>query len=219
MNRSSKLDLLISIYIFCVLTSEMMGGKTFALYHGHGWNLTASVAIFVIPVVFLITDMITEVYGRQRARAVVRYGFLTIVLLALYSALAVSLPPSARFASSEPAYTHIFGTAIRISIASLLAFAGSELLDVAIFSAIRSRLGGKALWLRTNVANILGQLADGAIFMVLAFWDPSHSFASNASFLWSLILPYWVLRSILAGIETPFVYLGVRWLKSGREEA
>lgn len=216
MFKIQKLDLLISVYIFCVAVSELMGAKTFPILTSP-IKLNASVAIFVVPVIFSINDIITEVFGKERARSVVWSGLLVILLILLFSLLATSLPASARFASMEKAYDAIFTYSVRIALASLTAFATADFLDVYIFSKIRERLGKRGLWLRNNLSNFISQFVDTTIFISLAFYALDKPFADNAGFLWSLILPYFLLKSFMSIIETPFVYLGVKWLKSGQK--
>lgn len=213
MYKIEKMDLLTALYIFCVLVSELMGSKTFPIVHIGSYPLNGSVAIFLIPIVYSINDVVTEVFGPQRARSIVRSGLLMVVLLILFSLLATSLPPSMRFAATEKAYETIFGLSIRIAAASLVAFALADFLDVAIFARLREKMGKKGLWLRNNLSNFISEFFDTAIFMVLAFYALDKSVGSNVAFLISLILPYWLLKCFMSVVETPFVYLGVKWLK------
>lgn len=215
MFKVNKLDLLISIYIFCIAVSELMGGKTFAIL-ASPIKLNASVAIFVIPLIFSINDIITEVMGAQRARSVVRSGLVVIFLIIIFSILATMLPPSTRFMSSEASYDKIFTISIRIAIASLISFAFADFLDVYIFAKLRESLGKSNLWLRNNLSNFISQFFDTTLFITLAFYTIDRSIGANFSFLFSLILPYYLLKCFMSVIETPFVYLGVRWLKEGR---
>ena len=212
----NKMDLLVSIYIACIAIAELMGAKTFPFAIPGLPTLNASVAIFVLPLVFTINDVITEVYGKERARSVVRSGLVVIVLLLLFSLLATHLPPSGRFVVSEPAYDTIFGLSARISLSSLIAFAVAEFMDILVFSKIRQKIGTKALWLRNNVSNMISQLIDTVIFMTLAFYSLNQDIMSNVSFLLSLIIPYWLLKCSMSVIETPLVYWGVKWLKEDK---
>lgn len=208
-----KFDFLVSLYIFCICIAELMGGKTFPLFSSGNFHLNASVAIFTLPIVFSINDIITEVYGKERTRSVIRAGLLTVAMIFLFALLATSLPPSVRSEKTEPAYDAVFQTSARFALASLTAFSLAELLDVYIFSKIREKLGKSKLWLRNNASNFLSQLVDTVVFMFLAFYALDKSFDANFGFLLSLIIPYWLLKCSMSVIETPFVYLGVRWLK------
>lgn len=217
MFKIKKLDLLIAIYIFCIAVSELMGGKTFAVSKIFGYQLNASVAIFVIPLIFTINDIITEVFGAERTRSIIRSGLVIIFLFLIYSLLATNLPPSTRFAKSETSYDLIFQTSARIAGASLIAFALADFLDVAIFVKLRKKLGKSRLWFRNNASNFLSQFIDTSVFMVLAFFAFDKSLGDNLTFLWSLILPYWLLKCFMSVLETPFVYLGVKWLKGEKD--
>ena len=213
MFRIQKLDLLISIYILFVILSNVMGNKTFPLPDIGPIHLNASVSIFLIPLIFTINDMITEVFGKERTRSIIRSSLIVIFLTLVYSLLATSLPPSMRFAPMEDAYDTIFAVSAKFSAASLIPFASAEFLDVYVFAKIREMLGKKALWLRTNLSNFASQFIDTAVFMVLAFYALDLSFSENLSFILSLSIPYFLLRCVLSIIETPLVYLGVKWLK------
>lgn len=211
--KIEKMDLLIAVYIFCVAVSELMGAKTFPVFDW-GWvKLNASVAVFVIPLIFTVNDVITEVYGKERARSIVRSSLVVILLIFLYSLLVTNLPASKRFMSQESAYDSVFGLSARFSAASLIAFALSDFLDIYIFSWLREKFGKKALWFRNNASNFVSQFVDSATFLILAFYALDQSFTGNMSFILSLLIPYWILRCVLSVIETPLVYLGVKWLK------
>jgi len=219
MLKINKMDFIVSVYIFCLIVAEIMGGKTFDLVRIGGLNLTASVAIFVFPITYAINDVVVEVKGKSRAQSIVRSGIIVIALIVLFSLLAVSLAPTSRFAPTESAYDTIFKISIRFSLASLAAFAFAEALDVLIFYRLRQRMGKRNLWFRTNMSNFISQLVDTTIFMVLAFYAFDRSIGQNANFLIGLILPYWLLKCLMSILETPFVYLGVSWLKRGSTES
>lgn len=218
MLKIEKFDLLVSVYIFCIAIAELMGAKTFPLVKIFGYQLNASVAIFVIPLIFTINDVITEVFGKERTRSVIRSGLFVIFLILLFSLLASNLPPSLRFQSSESAYDKIFGLSARIAAASLTAFVLAEFLDVFIFVKIRQRLGKKALWFRNNASNFISQFVDTSVFYFLAFYSFDKSFNENAPFLIGLLIPYWLLKCFMSIIETPFVYLGVNWLRKDNKK-
>lgn len=210
--KIEKMDLLVSLYIFCILVSELMGAKTFPLITAP-FALNASVAIFILPLVYSINDVVIEVFGIERARSIVRSGLITVAMVLGYSLLATSLPPSKRFGPSEAAYDTVFGLSARIAAASLSAFLIAEFTDLFIFQKIRKKLGAKSLWLRSNVSNIVSHFLDTVIFMTLAFYAVNRPFGDNAVFLWSLIFPYWLLKCSMSVITTPLVYWGVRWLR------
>lgn len=215
--KINKLDLLVSLYIFCLCAAELMGSKLFPITNIGSFPLRASVAIFLIPVLFSINDVITEVHGKERARSVIWSGLIVILLIFLATTFFTWLPPARIFSQKEGAYDLIFGMSARFAFASLTAFAISDFLDVYIFATIRKNLGKKALWLRNNVSNIIAQFVDTTLFVTLAFYALDRGLTENLPFLAGIILPYWLLKCCMSVIETPFVYLGVRWLKEDKK--
>lgn len=213
-----KFDLIVALYVFGLLTAELMGPKTFPVMMIGSFQLNASVAIFLMPLLFTLTDIVVEVLGKKRARSMVFSGLCAVALLIVFASLATHLPPSERFAPNETAYDQVFGASIRIAAASLAAFAVAELLDVFIFAKLKEKLRDRALWLRNNVSNFISQFVDSAVFLTLAFYSFQHSLGGNISFLFGLILPYWLLRCTLSVAETPLVYLGVKWLRKPDKE-
>ena len=216
-NKINKMDLLVAFYITCLALAEITGVKTFPLVNLFGYQLNASVAIFLIPILFTINDVVIEVHGKERARSIVRSGLITIFFIMVFSLFATWLNPSHRSEAIESAYDTIFSKSARISAASLTAFTLAEFLDIQIFSKIREKMGKSKLWLRNNISNFIAQFVDTVVFMVLAFYSLNVDFGENAVFLFSLILPYWLLKCFMSVIETPFVYLGIKWLRNSNE--
>lgn len=207
-------DLVVALYIFGIMAAELMGAKTFVIAHLGDYTLRASVAIFLMPLLFTLTDVVTEVRGRDRARSMVLSGLLVIVLLICFTALATALTPSARSLSTESAYDTIFHNSIRMSIASIIAFASSAFLDIAIFARLKKRMHRRALWFRNNASNIISQFIDSAVFLTAAFYALEIGLGANVSFIFGLLLPYWLLRCAMSLLTTPLVYAGVRLLRS-----
>src|SRR3569833_1876003 len=164
MTNVRKMDLVVALYIFGVLTSELINAKTFQLTNFSWLHLNASVAIFVIPFLFTMVDAVVEVFGRARARSMVYSGLVIIGLLILYAALATHLTPSHRYAKTESSFDTSFRSSIRISAASLAAFAISELMDVAIFERLRDKMKGRALCLCNIVQNFGCQFSYSVVF-------------------------------------------------------
>jgi uncharacterized integral membrane protein (TIGR00697 family) len=216
--KIQKMDLLVSLYTFCIVVAELMGGKTIPLFKIADFQLNASVAIFVFPLIFTINDIITEVYGRERTRSLIRSNLVIIFLLIIVSLGFTALPPSARFVGTESAYDQIFHISARISAASLVAFIVAEFSDVIIFSKIREKLGKNSLWLRTNLSNFSAMFLDTVLFMTLAFYNLSLPLTDNWNFLISLIVPYWLLKCFASVVETPIAYWGVAWLKKDEKK-
>jgi queuosine precursor transporter len=200
-----KLDYLLAIYITAIIAAELLGSKFITLF-----GVATSVGIFSLPFTFVINDVVTEVVGKERARNFVRSGLYVLIFLFLFVVIARELP-SAGFYKNDEIYRNVFGNSLRIIIASLTAFAVSEFTDVYIFNAMRKKWGQKLLWLRTNLSNFLGQLIDTTVFIFIAFYLVTPAYDLHKMLV--IIIPYWLLKMFFSVIETPFCYLGVKWLK------
>lgn len=208
-----KFDILIALYVFGIMVVELMGAKTFPVATIGNFHLTASVAIFVMPLLYTSIDVIVEVYGKQRARSVIRAGLMIVILQVLAAYLFTSLPSSNEFINNSTAYNTIFGTSIRFGLASILAFAASELLDVAVFSKLRQKMNKKGLWLRNNAANFISQFIDSVVWTTLAFYAFNQSLDNNFALIAGIVVPYYLVRCAMSVVETPLVYIGVHWIK------
>jgi queuosine precursor transporter len=212
MFKIQKLDFLIAFYATSVVLTEIMGAKTVPLFTAFGIPVSGTVTLLVLPFIYSVNDIIVEVYGKTRAQSIVRSVLFMVLYIFIFSVIATLLPADKRFAPLNGAYTTIFGLSARFSAASLIAFAISEFSDVYIFAKMREKFGKKNLWLRTNISNFASEFLDTAIFMTLAFWALNLPVLANLSFIAGIAIPYWLLRCVMSIIETPLVYLGVKWL-------
>ncbi|MEA1964366.1 MAG: queuosine precursor transporter [Candidatus Aerophobetes bacterium] len=203
-----KTNILLGLFVGAIVTANLIGLKiaNFGIFE-------ASVGILVFPITFLVTDIIEEVHGKEKAKEFVLIGLITLVFALFITVLGVILPFAERSLVKEE-YTKIFGTTIRIFIASIIAFTFSQMHDVWAFSFWKAKTRGKFLWLRNNLSTAVSQFSDTALFMFIAFYGISPKF--TVSYVFSLIIPYWLVKVLFALFDTPFCYLGVKWLK-GKE--
>jgi len=136
--------------------------------------------------------------------------------------LSVWLPYAPRSYVQAEQYTRVFGISIRFFIASITAFVISQMHDIWAFNFWKEKTKGKYLWLRNNLSTIISQLIDTIIFMFIALYYLPFSFVPAAlntspkftfTYMFVLIIPYWTLKVVIALFDTPFVYLGVKWLR------
>ncbi len=212
--KIKKLDFLIAFYITCVILSEITGAKTVPLFSIGNFPVNGSVSLLVLPLIYSINDIIVEVYGKERARSMVQTSLVMIGFILIYLLIVTNLPPSKRFLPTENAYDTIFNISARFSAASLIAFTISEFADIYVFAKLREHFGKTKLWLRTNLSNFVSQFVDVSIFMILAFYALDKPFQENMTFILGIAIPYYLLRCFMSVIETPLVYIGVKWLKS-----
>ena len=201
-----KTNFLLGLFVACLVAANLVGLKiaSFGIFE-------ASVAILVFPILFLVTDIVEEVHGRERAQRFVFIGLATLVFILIITAIAVVLPAASRSFVSQEEYSKIFGTTLRIFFASIVGFFLSQTHDVWAFSFWKRKTGGKFLWLRNNASTIVSQFIDTTVFMFLAFYAISPKF--TVEYIFALIIPYWLIKVLFALFDTPFCYLGVRWLR------
>lgn len=197
---------LIALFFASIVLANLLGTKITTIF-----GIRASVAIFVFPILFLITDIIAEVYGMKEARRVVYAGILSLFFVFLAVFVSVNLPSNPTWGNQE-AYSLIFESTYRIMLASIIAFSISQYHDVLAFDFWKRKTKGKYLWLRNNASTFVSQFIDTTIFMFIAFYHITAKY--DASFIFSLIIPYWTLKVLFALFDTPLCYLGVKWLKS-----
>lgn len=209
-----RFDVIVALYIFGIVAAQLMGAKVVPFGSIFGLPLSISVAVFLMPLLFTITDIVVEVHGKNRARSLVWTGLIIVVLLAIYTLFVTALPPAGRYVGSNEAYMEVFGTSVRFALASVAAFLAAETIDVLIYSKLRERMKKKGMWLRNNVSNFIGQFIDSAVFVVIAFYMLDANISHNAIYLIGIVLPYWIVRCAMSIAGTPLAYAGVRFLKT-----
>lgn len=199
-----KLIIVLGMYLTSLFAANTLGLKLMPFILGT--NL--SVAVFSFPVVFLMTDVIGEVYGKQVAKLFVLAGFVGTALFIAYSFLSLAMPWSPSGEWARDGYNQVFGLSVRISIASLLAFLIAEYQDVFVFFFFRKKLNGKFFWLQSILSNIWSQLLDTTIFMVVAF---AGIYSTSA--LINIIISWWLYKVVMGILYTPLSYIGIYLLK------
>lgn len=204
----NKLRFLLALFVGLLVGMNLLGGKIISLI-----GISTSVGIFMAPFTFLITDIVEEVCGKKVTRSFLFSGVAVLLVIFIYTAIFIKIPPAERF-EFDAEYKIIFGGSLRILIASIVAFALAQLHDIWAFNFWKTKTHGKFLWLRNNLSTMFSQAIDTLVFMFIAFYQLTPKF--DALFILQLALPYYLLKIIFAALDTPLVYLGVRWLrKSG----
>ncbi len=209
--NNQKLQILYALFIALLVGMNLLGGKIVNLF-----GVSVSVAIFMAPLTFLITDIVEEVYGRKTVQHFIVGGIISLIFIFAFTGLFVTLDPHPRYTYDE-SYKIIFGSSMRILVASIVAFVMSQMHDAFAFDWWKKKTGGKMLWLRNNLSTMVSQLIDTALFMFIAFYKVTPQF--TASFLIDLAVPYYLFKMLFAILDTPLVYLGVYWLKGEKNSS
>lgn len=175
------------------------------------FGLTATLGNITFGSIFLATDTLSEKYGLKVAKRSVFIGFFTLLSALIVMQFAVWFHP-AEGDEAHDALTFLFAlnfsdfSFLRVAIASLTAYLISQLLDVHLFQKIRQRFPGRrTLVIRNMGSTAFSQLIDSLIFVPIAFLG-----VLEPSILIDIILTTYLIKLIVALLDTPFVYAMTR---------
>lgn len=160
--------------------------------------------------IFLATDILSENHSRRDANLAVLLGFISMLTTVAVMSLAVAFTPAADD-FSQPSLQTIFGVMPRVLLGSLTAFVISQFSDIHIYYFFKRILPAtRWLWVRNNVSTLTSQLLDTMIFTSIAFvgFFPSDVF-------WSIVWTTYVLKGLIALLDTPLIYLAKRIYQRG----
>ena len=176
-------------------TEVDLGFKTF----------TISVGILPYPLTFLVTDILSEIYGKKRASQVVVCGFGASILVIGIVQLALAFD-ALSFGASDAAFSEVFGQTWRVVSASMTAYLVAQLIDVQLFHFWKNLTKGKHLWLRNNASTVCSQLFDTTLVVSILFWDDPK--VSGAD-IYQMILDGWMFKMLCALADTPRAYAAI----------
>jgi uncharacterized integral membrane protein (TIGR00697 family) len=169
------------------------------------FGMTATLGNVVYATSFLVTDILSENYGRKEATRAVAIGFFSLIAMTVLMNLALWFRPAADDFAQGSLNT-IFGFMPRIALASLTAYLLSQYHDVHAFQYWKRCFpAAKFLWLRNNASTMISQLIDTAVFCSIAFVG-----VFQLSILLQVFLSTYLLKWIVAVADTPFVYIARR---------
>ncbi len=180
------------------------------------FNISAGVLPY--PLTFLITDILSEIYGRKKTNAVVASGFFATLLVLLILYLGHSFPALENSPVTQEEYASVFRNSWRVMSASMLAYLGAQFLDVRLFHFWKKLTNGKKLWLRNNFSTMLSQLVDTVLVTTVIFIG-----IEDFSFIGSLIWDGWLFKVLFAAADTLVIYVIIYFfrksfkLKPGQE--
>lgn len=162
--------------------------------------------------VFLVSDILTEHYGKKIAQQGVWLSFSAQILMAILMLVTIGHAPI-EGDGGHKAMEILFLPSPRLLIASLTAFALSQLLDITIFKRLSVITHGKMLWLRTNVSTILSALLDNIIFSTIAWVILAPDPVSFHTLVFTYILGTYFARVLVSVMSTPVIYLSYLCIK------
>ena len=197
--------ILAALFIASLVVSNLIFQKFFSWDFFGLYTFEISVGILPYPVTFLITDLISEVYGKKKANQVVTAGIFASLfsLLIIYTADAV--PATDWSPIGNELFQKVFGATAIAVIASMLAYLLAQYIDIQLFHFWKKLTKGKHLWIRNNFSTFLSQFVDtfSVLFLLCSFhkieWDRFGA----------LLLSGFLFKVIVAICDTPFLYAAV----------
>jgi len=204
---------LCAIFISSLITCNLIANKFVSVDLGFKVFIV-SAGILPYPLTFLVTDLISELYGQKKANIVVFSGFVASMFVLLFLWLGGQFNAIPSSIVNDDTYNAVFQNAWRIIAASMIAYLFAQFIDVRIFHFWKRLTNGNHLWLRNNGSTIASQLIDTTLVVIILFvgvWESGQ--------IVSAIIDGWLFKMLMAAIDTPIIYAIIHLLKGKVEIA
>lgn len=210
---------LAATFVVVLVLTNIIGIKLFRAPFNPEFALTTGILTY--PITFLITDIVSEVFGKRRADFMVVIGFgMSLLMLGIVQvALHVTphpywVPPAEGYYADVDGYQHAFQSVFALNgillFGSMTAYLVAQLTDNRLYHFWKRVTKGKHLWLRNNGSTMVSQLVDTAIVNSILFY---LGFGMELWVGLEIMATIYVYKLALALIDTPFIYLGVYLVK------
>ena len=199
---SNRMFLALSaIFVASLVTCNLIANKFVSVDLGFK-TFIVSAGILPYPITFLVTDILSEIYGRKKANMVVFSGFIASILVLFFLWLGSSFDALPDSPIDNSTYNLVFQNASRVIFASMIAYLLAQFIDVRMFHFWKNLTDGRHLWLRNNFSTIGSQLVDTILVVSILFvgvWEPNQIFRA--------IIDGWFFKILVAFVDTPLFYL------------
>jgi len=194
-----------ALFIASLVVSNLIFQKFFYWDFFGIYTFEISVGILPYPITFLITDIISEVYGKKKANQVVTAGIFAsfFSLLIIYTSAAV---PATDWSPIDDAlFDKVFGATAIAVLASMLAYLFAQYIDIQIFHFWKRLTKGKHLWIRNNFSTFFSQFIDTftVLFLLCSFGKIDWALFDG------LLLSGFLFKVLVAACDTPLLYASV----------
>ena len=199
--------LLAGIFIASLVTCNLIANKFVTVNLGFKVFII-SAGILPYPLTFLVTDLISEIYGQKKANLVVFSGFVASIFVLSFLWLGAQFNSIPNSIVNDFTYNAVFQNAWRLITASMVAYLFAQFIDVRVFHFWKKLTNGKHLWLRNNGSTIASQLIDTTLVISILFvgvWDTNQ--------ILSAIIDGWIFKMLIALLDTPIIYIAIYFLK------
>ncbi|NER18262.1 queuosine precursor transporter [Spongiivirga citrea] len=164
-----------------------------------------SVGLLPYPITFLITDLISEIYGKKKANQVVTAGIFASFFSLLIVYVSAAVPATSWSGVDDGMFSTVFGNTVLAVFASMMAYLFAQYVDIHVYHFWKKLTKGKHLWLRNNFSTFTSQIIDtGTVLLLLC----SFNIIAWDKFL-GLLVSGIIFKIIVAALDTPLLYAGV----------
>jgi len=199
---SSVYPTIVAVFVGLLLISNIGAVKLIAF-----GPLITDGGAFLFPLVYIVGDVLAEVYGWKAARRAIFIGFAMAILAAVTFYL-VQISPPADGWENQAAFEAVLGFVPRIVLASILGFLVGQLLNAYVLVWIKKRTQEKKLWARLMGSTVVGELADTLVFCTVAF----YGVITGGDFLTYVIVGF-VYKTAVEIILLPVTYRVIAYVK------
>ena len=199
--KSKKIYLyLAAIFIAALVVCNLIANKFITIDLGFK-TFVISAGVLPYPITFLITDILSEIYGKKKTARIVWAGFGASLFVLGVLLLAQQFTAIEGSPVDDDTFNKVFGNSWRVIFASMTAYLCAQLIDVRICHFWKEKTAGKHLWLRNNFSTIFSQLVDTTLVVCVLFLG----LRSHSEIL-QFILDGWLFKMLCAFIDTPLLY-------------
>ncbi len=202
-SESSKLLYLgcSALFVAALITTNLIANKFVTVNLGFK-TFQISAGILPYPITFLITDILSEFYGKKRTQHVVILGFIVSLFVLGVLWLGHFFPAISQSPVSNETYDTVFANSYRVVGSSMLAYLAAQFVDVRVYHFWKRLTNGRHLWLRNNGSTVISQFVDTTLVVTVLLYDtlPPED-------LLILIIDGWIFKSLVAAFDTPVMYL------------
>lgn len=194
--------ILAALFIASLVASNLIFQKFF-YWEPFGWyRFEISVGILPYPITFLITDILSEIYGKKKANQVVIAGIFASFFSMIIIIIADFAPAIDSSPVNDEVFHQVFGVSPLAVFASMIAYLFAQFIDIRIFHFWKKQTNGKHLWLRNNFSTFASQFMD--TFTVLFLLCSFHILPWTI--FTSLLISGFLFKVLIAALDTPVLY-------------
>lgn len=207
--KSKKIYLyLAATFIAALVVCNLIANKFITIDLGFK-TFVISAGVLPYPITFLITDILSEIYGKKKTARIVWAGFGASLFVLGVLLLAQQFTAIAGSPVDDETFNKVFGNSWRVIFASMTAYLCAQLIDVRIYHFWKEKTAGKHLWLRNNFSTVFSQLVDTTLVVCVLFLG-----ARSHSEIIQFILDGWLFKILCAFIDTPLLYASTAFIRN-----